>query len=357
MTHPRVLFLLKRRDQKFYDVGSGHYSTSSGLLNSATFVVDMLTASGIDAALAQVVDNNCIDREVTQYKPTHVVIEALWVVPEKFKVLQRLHPTVKWIIRIHSELPFLANEGVAMEWFYQYLTYDNVVVAPNSLRTTRDLRHLAAARYPSWNNVGAERKVVWLPNSYALDVVTPSPKNDKDAHIINVGCFGAIRPLKNQLIQTAAAVEYARTHKKHLRFHINGDRLEQRGDAVIKNIRRLFAALPDQYQLVEHPWYRHEEFLAVVRQMDIGLQLSLTETFNIVAADFVNCGIPMVTSSEINWISTLYQATPTDVTDIIDKMARALWVKRHLPFVDLNRSNLEKYLKTTKKTWTTYLTH
>ena len=35
-----------------------------------------------------VVDNNGIDKEITEYKPTHVFIEGLWVVPEKFDVLK-----------------------------------------------------------------------------------------------------------------------------------------------------------------------------------------------------------------------------------------------------------------------------
>jgi hypothetical protein len=76
----------------------------------------MLVANGVDSTIIEVIDNNGIDREVTKYKPTHVIIEALWVIPSKFEILTKLHPNVKWIIRLHSEIPFLANEGIAMEW-------------------------------------------------------------------------------------------------------------------------------------------------------------------------------------------------------------------------------------------------
>jgi hypothetical protein len=168
MSIPRVLFLLKQRDVKFYDIGSGQYSTSSGLLNSATFVVEMLTKNHVDAKLVHVIDNNCIDREITKYKPTHVVIEALWVVPDKFHVLRKLHPDVKWIVRIHSEIPFLANEGMAMEWFYRYLAHDNVIIAPNSPRTTDDLRLLAQAAHPEWSNEKIDSRIIWLPNYYVF---------------------------------------------------------------------------------------------------------------------------------------------------------------------------------------------
>ena len=102
----RVLFILKRR-QDYNAIVHSHVGLSTGLYNSAKFMDDMLQANGVERKLVVVADNNCIDREVTQYKPTHVIIEALWVVPQKFTVLQKLHPNVKWIIRVHSEIPFI----------------------------------------------------------------------------------------------------------------------------------------------------------------------------------------------------------------------------------------------------------
>ena len=94
----RILFILKYRESDY-----GSYNNdptvekktwaytqglSSGLLNSAKFVCDMLFDElGYESKLVQVADNNDIDREVTQYKPTHVIIEAYWVVPEKFEIL------------------------------------------------------------------------------------------------------------------------------------------------------------------------------------------------------------------------------------------------------------------------------
>lgn len=55
----------------------------------------MLNRNGIESKVVVVIDNNCIDKEVTAFKPTHAIIEGLWVVPEKFDVLKKLHPTIK----------------------------------------------------------------------------------------------------------------------------------------------------------------------------------------------------------------------------------------------------------------------
>ena len=119
----KLLFICK---QKHIYSNTANAPIASGLYNSAQFVVNMLNHNGVQAKLVHVVDNNCIDREVTLYNPTHVIIEALWVAPEKFKVLTKLHPKVKWVIRLHNEIPFLANEGIAMDWIYKYLEFKNI---------------------------------------------------------------------------------------------------------------------------------------------------------------------------------------------------------------------------------------
>lgn len=72
---------------------------------------------------------------------------------------------------------------------------------------------------------------------------------------IDIGCFGAVRPLKNQLMQAIAAISFARSRGLHLRFHMNGTRIEG-GGPVLKNITAMFARSPDA-ELVLHPWFDH----------------------------------------------------------------------------------------------------
>ena len=93
----KVLFILKRRED-FQASKHSQIGLSTGLYNSASFVNDMLLANNIESNLEVVIDNNDIDRVVTKYRPTHVIIEALWVVPTKFAELQKIHPNVTWEI-------------------------------------------------------------------------------------------------------------------------------------------------------------------------------------------------------------------------------------------------------------------
>lgn len=316
---PRVLFILKFRDnpkEYGWDHHHGH-GLSSGLLNSAMFIKDMLTMNGIEAKLVQVRDNNDIDREVAHYRPTVAIIEALWVVPSKFEVLHKLHPTVQWIVRGHSEISFLANEGVAMDWFTKYPNYENVSIAANSVKSLADLRAITAAVHPDWSEAKVNAKVLYLPNFYPIDKRTPVADKKPNSYL-DVSCFGAIRPLKNQLIQGLAAIEYANLIGKVLRFHVNGHRTEQGGGNVLKNLRELFNATG--HQLVEHHWMPHDGFLRLLSKMDMAMQVSFTESFNIVAADCTVVGLPLVISPEITWAAPEAQASPTDSADILKKM-------------------------------------
>jgi hypothetical protein len=346
----KVLFILKRRTP-YYDIESNTYTTSSGLANSARFVVDMLVASGVSTVIEEVTDNNDIDRVVTKHRPTHVVIEALWVVPEKFTILHKLHPTVQWIVRYHSEISFLSQEGIAMEWTFGYMNQPKVSIALNSDRTHRDMVALVSTAMPMMQPQELAHRVLYLPNYYPTQI-NDSPYRLKHKSVIDVGCFGAIRPLKNQLPQAVAAITFAETHELGLRFHINGDRVQQKGDTVLKNIRKLFEALPPwRFQLIEHPWLSHESFIKLVRQMDIGLQVSFTETFNIVSADMVSNGIPVVTSNEIVWVAPQFQSATTDVADIVAKMENALKWKRFGKIFSPNENGLRKYSGAAKTAW------
>lgn len=357
MSKPRTLFILKKRSTS-YDGGTAHgpVLTSSGLLNSARFVHDMLVDNGMSSALVQVVDNNDIDRVVTAYNPTIVVIEAFWVVPEKFTVLRRLYPHVQWVIRSHSEIPFAAGEGSTMTWFFDYVLHENVSVAFNTERTTEEFQRLLSLRFPRLSLRQLKDKVRYLPNYYPVSRASVVPHGSK-RRTIRVGCFGAIRPLKNQLIQAVAAIRYAADRGLGLEFHVNGTRIESGASNHKKNLVELFAGLNSkQFQLVEHDWLSHKDFTQLVRTMDIGMQVSFNESFNIVTADFVNAGVPVVVSSDVSWVSPWFYAECTSSVSMVAAMSRALWHQRWVtPWVDVNKDRLRQYSIASEAVWLTEL--
>lgn len=291
----RALFILKRRQDYTQDPSyTASPQIATGMYNSSKFVVDELLAVGIEAKLEIVVDNNDINRVVHEYEPTDVFIEGLWVVPEKFDVLKPLHPKVRWHARIHSEIPFLATEGNAMAWIAGYLKR-GVYVAPNAPRAHHQLMFLA-------KQLGVSRELIeYLPNCYPTDFQPVNLKEESDT--LDVACFGAYRPMKNHLQQAMIALKYAHFLNKKLRFHVNA-REDQGGQSPAKNVRALMEAVGAE--LVIHGWEDRDTFLQSLRDVHVLMQLSMSETFNIVAADATLVGTPVLASPEISWIYPVY---------------------------------------------------
>jgi len=330
----KILFICKKRNSS--------YGCSYGLINSCAFVCNELRRHGVSARTITVIDNNCIDREVTLDNPTHVFIEALWVVPEKMELLINLHSKIKWFVRIHSKIPFLANEGVAFDWLKKYHEISKrhpkrLFLSANSMDvvdTFKDCFDIDVIYHPN----------IYSPPEYTIEDSKPIQQDD----FIDIGCFGAIRPMKNQLYQAMAAISFANKIGKRVKFHINSDRTEQKGESVLKNIETCFENT--KHILVKHNWMEHKTFIEIVREMDLGMQVSMSETFNIVAADFVSNNIPIVGSKDISWLNFLYKAEPTDIDNIVWKLYIAYYGK-YVNLQVLNTIGLESYNLRSTSAW------
>ncbi len=355
----KALFLLKLREDyntdpsysaPTYSPSSGDYSApyhlATGMYNSAKFVVDTLNSNDREAGIGIMVDGNTIDAAVMAYDPTHVIIEGLWVTPDKFAELMALerHAGRTWVVRIHSEIPFLSSEGIAMSWIGEYMKL-GVVVAPNGVRAAEQIAYEGARSVPPSD------QVIYLPNCYPVEEFMPVvPVSTTMA--VNIGCFGAFRPLKNQLQQAFAALKFAEWLGRPLRFHING-RVDSGGAGAINNVLGLFEQLDvTTAEVVGHEWENRETFIETLRGMDMLMQVSMSETFNIVAADAVLAGIPVIATDELPWYYPT-SVDPQSVTDIVEKM-KAIWLNRSF-FLTKNRIGLQRYNLTAIQKWLEFL--
>lgn len=349
MTKPIVLFVLKRRED-FDPAKHTVVGLSTGLFNSASFMSEMLTSNNIDARMEVVQDNNDIDRVVTKHRPTHVIIEALWVVPSKFTILAALHPTVKWIVRLHSEMPFLAGESMALNWIGDYSSHPNIYVGVNAPRMLDEICTFLQIKQ-QWSTDYTKERVIYMPNFYPQEYKTK--EYNTDSEYINIGCFGAVRPLKNHVMQAVAAIKFANHIGKKLRFHINVGRVEMKGDPVMSNLRSLFQHLYESgHSLVADEWTPRDGFLELCGKMDIGLQVSFSETFNIVGADIISQGVPLVGSREIPWMDDTYTARAEHCGEIYN----ALILTHSTPQdnVQVNQAKLTEYTNRTQNIWVEY---
>lgn len=359
MSQPRILFVLRNRarptDPGCYGPGGG---LPSGITVSVQQLIDILRDLWYDVKVVSVDNNNFIHQEVEAYKPTHVLVEGFWVVPEKFQVLQSMHPDVHWVVRCHSNTEFLATEGNVFGWALDYLDR-GITVGFNSPRAERDIRNLY------WCRPGEHREpsIVFLPNCYELQDLKALPihwlqrlwvrhTRVKNPGEFRVGCFGAIRPLKNHMNQAIAALEISRRMGLNLKFFVNATSSDT-DQALLNSLRSMFARVKPA-ELVEVPWQAHDDFLETLTSMDIVSQVSASETFNIVLADAVSVGVPVI-GANIPWLDDIYQADPLNI-DQIGKVLHHTWLRSGNESVQQDqRRSLTQYVRRSIGHWERWL--
>jgi len=341
----KVLFLLHRDHDEIHD------ELSSTLYYASTFVHEMLKDNEIDSTLEILANSNSINKLVTKYCPDYVIVESLWVNPIFFSYLCNMHPNIKWIGRSHCEIIHLAGVYYSIEQVSLYSDFKNIIIGQNSQRATHDISIYLKSRN-NWTDEETSNKVIYLPNFYPQIYKTKKINKDKD--YIDIGCFGAIRLLKNHMIQTIAAIDFANQIGKKLRFHINATRIEMEGDNVIDNIKKLFEQLNTSgHAMITHEWQSRKDFLTLCYEMDIGMQVSITESFNVVAADLVSQGVPIVGSiGEIPWAVTEFSASYSDSEDITKKLHLAY--NHSFENVQAHQASLKSYTDRTIKIWKEY---
>jgi hypothetical protein len=301
----RILFILKER---FYD--NDLKVNSYGLINSSNHLAKYLEELGCKVNIVTVIDSNGIDKVVYEYKPDVVIIEALWVTGDKLKELIEIkrYKKISWIIRVHSDIGFLGVETLALKYINDYikLNKNNLIIAPNNENFTKYISNSLQHKFTYLPNV-IEEKFVKRP-----EII--------NSNIINIGCFGALRILKNQLFQAMCAMKAADILNKTLHFHImvNVKIDDKTLNPILKNFDELFKN--SKHVLVKHQWMENNDFQNLIKKMDLGLQLSYTESFNIVVADFVNNNTLILVSDAIRWMPNKLKTSTTNYDDVVNKI-------------------------------------
>lgn len=302
----KILFILKER---FYSSSTKSY----GLINSSNYVHEFLDSLGYNTKVVTVVDGNSIDKEVYDYKPNIVIIEALWVSADKFKELLAIprYKHIHWVVRIHSDIGFLACESQALKTVNDYITLNDckLIVSTNNKEFNTMLSKVLNYNF------------LYLPNIIRLKKLISYKREHLARHetSLHIGCFGSLRLLKNQCFQALCAIGVADKIHRRLFFHITSDLGQDISiNPVLNNLKEIFKG--SKHVLVIHPWMDNLELKGLIRHMDIGLQLSFSESFNIVAADFVSEDKLIIVSDSIKWMPKELKTSTTDYKEVIDKI-------------------------------------
>ena len=127
------------------------------------------------------------------------------------------------------------------------------------------------------------------------------------------------------------------------------------GEPCLKNLRALFGG-HTIHELVEHGWMPHHEFMEAVGRCDVVLQVTHSETFNIVAADAVSLGVPTLGGFDIFWLPHLLTFDPNEWAGISQSII--MLIKYPDKWLELHREALDRlahYYRDGVARWRAYL--
>ena len=275
-----------------------------------------------------------------EVRPSHVVLSAPWIPTADLAALAAEFPEVSFVVVSHSSVGFLAADPHAIRLLRQtadlQLASHNVFVGGNSKKFT------------DWATEAWGVNAVWLPNLYCMAETFPHRSRRWQDGGLRLGLFGANRPLKNFLTGAAAAVELA------VQLRVPTELLISSGRNEGGNFRALEEMTEDipNLRVTQTGWLSWPAFRRLLRTIDLVFQVSYTETFNVVSADAIAEGVPVVASEAIEWVPRWWQAhadEPRDVTRVAERLLRDRHAARD------GREALEKYVAHGVVAWRHFL--
>lgn len=297
-----------------------HNVSHIGLGVSALNTAKVLQAAGLACDVWPILGAKDLAARIaaTNPRPSHIVIGAPWIPTLDLQAyLVFRFPLIQFSVVCHSNVGFLQNDPQAITNFRQDLDLEQGSL---NFRASGNSKRLC-----NWVKASYARPCNWLPNLYFLEGA-PVYRRPWAGGLLKIGSFGAVRPLKNHLSAAAAALEMANNLHTAVEFHISVGRIEG-GSTVVRAIDAMVGGVPG-FTLVKDEWYRWPQFRHLVRSMNILMQPSYTETFNMVTADGASESIPSVTSDAIEWTPSYWQADVDDPLDIA-RVGHALLMNMH----------------------------
>jgi hypothetical protein len=285
----------------FKDFAAWVRSSCVGLNVAGYTTANVLRKHGIKTVVFPVRHNVDIVTAIDAYNEshqealTHVVISAPWLSVYDLQTLIENFKTIQFVILSHSNVGFLQADPDGVWLLRQYFdlaqTHPNLKVGGNS------------EKFVHWVQHAYNQEATLLPNLYPLpdkDKVK-APWDGKSA--LKIGAFGAVRPYKNFMTAAAAAITIQRFLGVPVELHMSTG-----GEGgTVAAIEQMCAGVKD-FKLVKHEWSYWDKFIRLVANMDLLLQVSYTESFNLITADGISVGVPSVVSSAIEWAPDAWKA-------------------------------------------------
>lgn len=282
------------------------------VLQSNGIAVDVwtvLTAADLEKHVAAAIEDS-----TNPHVPplTHVIVSAPWINTSDWQHILSRFRTVQFSVVCHSNIPFLNADPQAVQLMRDALMLEqgnlNFQTAGNSEKFNQFIRQTY------------KRRCWFLPNLYFLDETTEPNRPVWSGDLLRIGCFGANRVLKNATTAGAASLELAARLRVDLELYVNAGRAE---GGNMQSLRELFAGVRSA-KLIEINWESWPQFRRTVAHMDLLMQPSFTESFNMVTADGVAESVPSVVGDAIDWAPCSWKANIEDTQSVVKTAIQVL---------------------------------
>ncbi len=267
---------------------------------------------------------------------THVTISAPWLTLHDLKALVRHYSGVQFTVICHSNVGFLQADPGGIELLRLYAGLAREV---ENLSVSGNCPH-----FVEWFRLAYGEHCHLLPNLYLVQRI---PSKMWPGHKLKIGALGAIRPEKNLMTAAGAALAIAKQLRVPTELHMSTG-----GE---NNISPTLAAIEQMtkgihgFKLVRHHWDFWDKFIKLIGNMDLVLQVSYTESFNMVSADAISVGVPVVVSPPIYWAPGTWTANPDDALDVAKVGIRLLRLPQRFKGSDAllehDRESVKHWLK------------
>lgn len=268
--------------------------TESGVMVSAKHLQANLQRSGIETDIVFYEDDPDLIRKVERADYACINLHVPSFTDETLQKLLHMHDNV--ILSIHSTICNLQTEGEAFE---RLLRLGNSGI-PN-------LRFTCPSRTECYGlNALTEGNYIFLPNTFSYPVQEEeiSRRIENKSKNLNrplkVSLFCEYRPMKNILTQVAALVAFQKKTGKTVELHVFSS---PQNLPIYKNLISI-----SRYQgmeVVVHERMSNYDCFKMEAEMDLGLQVSLSETLSYVAFEQMIQGVPVIGSDSISFASCI----------------------------------------------------
>jgi len=313
----------------------------SALLNS-----EVLTANGIPAITQPSRHNIDIVDAIREFDKTHsqkltnVIISAPWISTKDLRAMATHFTHINFVVLCHSNIGFLQADPNGTRLLREGLALSQELPNFNIASNCR--------RFVDWIDIAYGIPVVLLPNMYPNIGET---KPYRETEPIRIGVFGAVRPQKNIVTAGGAAVAICKLMNRPTELWFNSGRNEGGTITLLNALRQICIDVPG-FELKQAPWGLWSEFKKTVESMDLLIQISYTESFNMVTADGISVGVPSVVSDAIDWAPKEWVAHSDDALDVARVGVKLLKSHRDR---DRGGDALRKHNKTALESWKDYL--